>query len=810
MNTDGEMIPRAPEARPWASTVLDRTRHPVALIDPSGRVLECSQSLLDHLGIRREDLVGLAPADVRYPGQRREAVERFRAALSIATQGRGVRYEIRLPGRSSTLTVELRPLQHHEPDADLTTPGPELTSEQTNQLRLVLEATDVALWTWDLTADRFAWSAPPAWLNLSDHQQSWPTEAIDRNVHPDDRARVRRAMETAISGSGTIDVEFRLTDRLGTERWVMARGDVCCDEDGVPVRAAGILLDVTDRARSRIEHAGLLQAERRASRRAAALQRVAAALSEAATTEQVAAVMVEESLRSLGADAASIELRRAGTLSGGFSPHPGDVQRAAGMTRLLHEHALDSTRLKLDLSNRGQHRGTWTLAWVNPTPNPADEEAAGPGRATGTDTTGTAPRRASRRLWSSADWTAPDGATLLRTLASECSQAIDRAELYEQQRDIATVLQRTLLPSVLPEVAGAQVAARYQPGGHGVDVGGDWYDVIELPEGRAGLVIGDVEGHSAAAAAIMGQVRNALRAYAVEGSTPAIVMQRVNRLLARLRVSQLVSCCYLEFAPTEGRATVVLAGHPPPLLVVPGGPAEFVPAKSNLMLGVDDATRYVETTVLLDPGACLLLYTDGLIESVNRSLPDGLAVLRHWAAERDIDETPDELVEQLIRFARDGQPILDDVAVLALRYRPTGRMLVHRSRAVRRTFPLDPSSASAARRFVADVLTQWSLDDVVHHVTLMTSELVTNSVLHTSGELELALWADDERLRVEVVDHSERLPTVQHPDADAPGGRGLLIIEALADQWSADVRATGKAVWFEVLLKQTAQAGEAR
>jgi anti-sigma regulatory factor (Ser/Thr protein kinase) len=144
--------------------------------------------------------------------------------------------------------------------------------------------------------------------------------------------------------------------------------------------------------------------------------------------------------------------------------------------------------------------------------------------------------------------------------------------------------------------------------------------------------------------------------------------------------------------------------------------------------------------------------------------------------------------------------VQDDVAVLALSYRPTARVGLHRTRTVRRTFPLDPTSASAARLFVTDVLGQWGLESVVHQVTLMASELVTNSVLHTSGELELALGADHERLHVEVVDHSERMPELQSPDVEAPGGRGLLIIEALADRWGVDVRGTGKAVWFEVLV----------
>jgi anti-sigma regulatory factor (Ser/Thr protein kinase) len=270
-------------------------------------------------------------------------------------------------------------------------------------------------------------------------------------------------------------------------------------------------------------------------------------------------------------------------------------------------------------------------------------------------------------------------------------------------------------------------------------------------------------------------------------------------LLVRLGVTQLVSCCYLEFSGREGTATVVLAGHPPPLVLRPDGRADFVPARPNLVLGVESSASFVETTVLLEPGSCLLLYTDGLVETISRTLPDGLATLRGWLADQDVDESPEALVETLIRRARDGLPVADDVAVLALRYLPAERRLPSRYRAVRRHLPLDPSSPSAARRFVTDVLRQWDHADLAANVSLMTSELVTNSVLHTSGELELGLYLDLDHLRVEVVDRSERLPMLQAPDADATGGRGLLIIEALSRAWGVEPRGGGKAVWFEVL-----------
>jgi len=599
-------------------------------------------------------------------------------------------------------------------------------------------------------------------------------------ARPRARRRLREALAAAAAGRAVrYDVELDPEDGV-PDGGVDGAGPVprTLQVELVPVldggRVVRIRVDTTDvssqraAARAAALAAEAERAERRARHRATALQRVTAALSEAATSEQVAAVMVAESVRWLGAGAARVHLR-------GGADEPGLV-RSAGVAALLAGAGGEPGPVVVPLVSRGRDHGTWTIAWSDGDPGTGGH----PGPAQ--------------------EWTGPDGADLLRTLAAQCVEAVDRARLYEQQREIATVLQRTLLPSVLPAVPGAQVAARYQPGGHGVDVGGDWYDVIPLSAERTGLVIGDVEGHSAEAAAVMGQVRNALRAYAVEGSTPAIVMERLNRLLVRLAITRLVTCCYLEFAHREGTATVVLAGHPPPLVLHPAGHADYVPARSNIVLGVDDTATFDETTVLLDPGACLLLYTDGLVETVSRDLPEGLAALRQWAGGWDPDDDAESLVELLGRRATEGLPVADDVAVLALRYLPVERRPPSRLRAVRRVLPLHPASASAARRFVTDVLQQWGHPHLVHPVTLMTSELVTNSVLHTSGELELGLYLDLDRLRVEVVDRSDRLPALQAPDDDAPGGRGLLIIEALSRSWGVDGRGDGKAVWFEVAL----------
>jgi hypothetical protein len=207
-----------------------------------------------------------------------------------------------------------------------------------------------------------------------------------------------------------------------------------------------------------------------------------------------------------------------------------------------------------------------------------------------------------------------------------CAQALERALLFERQKSIAADLQRALLPTVLPTLRGARYAARYLPWTHGADVGGDWYDLIELDDDSVAVVIGDVAGHSTSAAATMGQIRNSIRAYALEGHSPTGVIERVNRLVTRLDPAALATCCYLELHRREGTATAVLAGHPPPILRGPTGTAPLT-LRINLPLGTIPHAVYADTTVLLPPEATLLLYTDGLVEDRRYPFDVGVADL---------------------------------------------------------------------------------------------------------------------------------------------------------------------------------------
>jgi serine phosphatase RsbU (regulator of sigma subunit)/PAS domain-containing protein len=243
------------------------------------------------------------------------------------------------------------------------------------------------------------------------------------------------------------------------------------------------------------------------------------------------------------------------------------------------------------------------------------------------------------------------------------AQALQRALLYQAQRSLAADLQRALLPAALPRLTGARHAVRYLPWTQGADVGGDWYDVIEIDADRAAIVIGDVAGHSPQAAATMGQLRSALRAYAADGYPPAAVMDRANQHMLRYEPHAMATCCYLELHLRNRTATAVLAGHPPPVLRSDDD-AEPLRLRPGPPLGTRHAT-YHQQTVQLPAGSCIVLYTDGLIEDRHNSVDRGLSQLCE-AIRCAPTEDPAELVEHILSANVGPSPRSDDVAILAL------------------------------------------------------------------------------------------------------------------------------------------------
>ncbi|MFJ9539565.1 SpoIIE family protein phosphatase [Streptomyces sp. NPDC101225] len=260
-----------------------------------------------------------------------------------------------------------------------------------------------------------------------------------------------------------------------------------------------------------------------------------------------------------------------------------------------------------------------------------------------------------------------DERAVLTSLGGLIAQALERALLYDAKHQLAHGLQAALLPHSLPLLPGLEAAARYLPATHGMEIGGDFYDLVPS-QGVAAAVIGDVQGHNVTAAGLMGQIRTAVRAYTTVGQAPEEVMRSTNRLLIDLGADLFASCLYLRLDPARGRAVMARAGHPPPLLRRPDGRVRVLDLAGGPLLGIDGSAVYPTTEVDLAPGSVLALYTDGLIESPGMDIEDALAGLGERLAEAG--ELPmDELADHLLRHSPAAQDRLDDVAMLLLRAR---------------------------------------------------------------------------------------------------------------------------------------------
>ncbi|RMI31124.1 SpoIIE family protein phosphatase [Streptomyces triticirhizae] len=253
---------------------------------------------------------------------------------------------------------------------------------------------------------------------------------------------------------------------------------------------------------------------------------------------------------------------------------------------------------------------------------------------------------------------------VLTSLSSLISQAMDRARLYDTKHQLVLSLQAGLLPHRLPEPPGLTVAARYLPATEGIEIGGDFYDVIPLDDHNTAVAIGDVQGHNVKAAALMGQVRTAVHAAA--GEAPGEVLSRTNRLLTDLDPGLFTSCLYAHYDRSNHQLRLASAGHPPPLLRHPNGRADLLPVPPGLLLGIDRVAEYPETEVSLPPGSVLVMYTDGLIETPGEDLEDSaLRLAGHLV--RAGDQRMDVLADTLLHGTHHAETRDDDIALLLLR-----------------------------------------------------------------------------------------------------------------------------------------------
>jgi PAS domain S-box-containing protein len=387
-----------------------------------------------------------------------------------------------------------------------------------------------------------------------------------------------------------------------------------------------------------------------------------------------------------------------------------------------------------------------------------------------------------------------DDLALAEEIAVRAAVAVEHAARFTREREIALTLQRSLLPARLPEIEGLDVAWRYLPGTAGTEVGGDWFDLIPLPAGRVGIVVGDVMGRGVRAAAIMGQLRAAVRAYATLDLPPNEVMARMDDLVQGLEPpeqGQLVTCIYAIYDPGLRRCCLSNAGHLPPMVATgDGSPARVVTEASAAPLGVG-GVPFTAAEIELAPGETLVLYTDGLIEHRGRDLDAGMIELRGLLhpIEGDLLAGCDELLDAL----RPDGDYDDDVALALLRVPADDT-----ARGAELELPAGPKAAAAARRFAAEALDGWPAGIDAELVELLVSELVTNAVRHTSGVIGLRLRRTGSALYVEVTDNDTRIPRLRTTVEDEENGRGLHLVSELSWRWGVRPLADGKVVWFEL------------
>lgn len=372
---------------------------------------------------------------------------------------------------------------------------------------------------------------------------------------------------------------------------------------------------------------------------------------------------------------------------------------------------------------------------------------------------------------------------IVRDISDRKRAEAELKALYEQQRHIALTLQRSLMGTP-PALPGLATASRYRPATQGAGVGGDWFDLIPLGADRVGVLIGDVMGRGLEAAAVMGQLRSAAHALAKTGMQPRQLMQALDTCVGDLDVpDQLVTCCYLVIAPDAGTVTVCSAGHLPVLVAGVAEGVNALPCPVNAPLGVGDIL-YEQSSSEIAPGATLVLYTDGLIETPGSDIEVRIGELtlllnKLFVGTPCLEAAADHVLAGLLPDA-DGHN--DDVTLLLaqLPAAPLAAVTTH--------FPAAPASVPEGRAFLHKALTSWNCTERADDALLLLSETLTNAVQHSEGPIGLHLHRTATDLTVEVSDPSPQLPQPRVAVEEAESGRGLILVRALAAAWGCGRR----------------------
>ncbi|MFJ2948896.1 SpoIIE family protein phosphatase [Streptomyces sp. NPDC087226] len=712
------------------------------------------------------------------------------------------------------------------------------TGEPLPALGDVLAALDTGLWHWDTAAGEVTVDAVAARLLGLPAEQVTLTEAqVRARLHPVDWNEITGVVQLAVAEGTLAEVRIRIMDdRKRVVRVVRSRSKPSFDRDRKAYVLTGSLQEVTEPTPGTPAGRSAVTGDWRRSREAFLLD-AGRALAEARSTQEVLRVAANLSMPGFSPDGLAVfgvEGDRL-TIIGHHGHEPGSDHPFTYMPIDTDYPAAEVVRTgrAVYLSSPEQYKSRYPLTW------PLAQRF-------GRQSWAFLPLTASGRTMGA--WLAafaypvaftPDERSVLTTVARMLGQALSRAGTAETERELSEGLQRTMMPKLGPSIPGMSIAARYVPTGGGLQVGGDWYDVIPLPGGtsrttsrggRFALVIGDVQGHDVRAAGLMGQLRIALRAYASEGHRPDAVLSRASRFLHGISDGDLselrfATCLYVEVDPATGVLEVARAGHPDPVIRMADATVLTRPTAGGLPLGIDPDTDYPITRLVLESGETLLICTDGLIETGGHDLDTGWQRLRGILEEHKGDQ--EELADALVQAVHGPSshhttgPLADrredDIAMILLFREGEGCGCgVEPDTAeppVRRTAltvaQAEPERVSVARQQLRELLHDWSSSDQVDSAVLLLSEMLTNVLVHTDTDAlllaEVTDGIDGRRMRIEVTDSGDDLPHMRRPGELASSGRGLVLIELLAHAWGVSPRGRGKSIWFE--LYETEEAG---
>ncbi|MFE1011361.1 SpoIIE family protein phosphatase [Streptomyces sp. NPDC058794] len=706
------------------------------------------------------------------------------------------------------------------------------TDEPLPEVGDVLAALATGLWHWNTATGEVTVDAEAARLLGLPAERARLTEAQVRSrLHPVDWNEITGVVQLAVAEGTLAEVRIRIMDEQGhMVRVVRSRSKPTFDPVHKTYELTGTLQEVAEPTPGTPAGRSAVTGEWRRSREAFLLD-AGRALAEARSTTEVLRVAAGLSMPGFSPDGLAV-FGVSGdrlTVIGHHGQPQNDMNPFVNMPLDTDYPAAEVVRTgrAVYLSSPEQYRTRYPLTW------PLAERYGRRSWAFLPLTVAGRPMGAWMAAFAYPVAFTPDERSVLTTVARMLAQALSRASAAETQRELTDGLQRSMLPVLGPEIPGMGLAARYVPTGGGLQVGGDWYDIIPLPAGRFALVIGDVQGHDVRAAGLMGQLRIALRAYAAEGHRPDAVLARASHFLHGLTSSdedpgdtRFATCYYAEVDPATGTVESARAGHLDPVVRMADGTALIRATAGGLPLGIDPDSDYPTTRLALEPGDTLMLCTDGLVETGGHDLHSGWDRLRVILEQHDGDL--EELADALVQAVHGPSshhttgPLADrredDIALLLLCRQGKGcgcgDSPVIRT-PVRRTMltvaQAEPERIATAREHLRDLLHDWPSEDQLDASVLLLSEMLTNVLVHTDADALLVAEVTGEpgerRIRVEVTDSGDDLPHKRRPGEMASSGRGLMLVEMLADEWGVAPRGDGKSIWYEVYESTAPEAG---